>query len=350
MTHVNNYHEPRRILVSRTDRLGDSMLTLPLCGLLKERYPDAELFFLARAYTQPFVQLSTNLSRVLDWDGLAGLPPSARAQALEELNCDTIIHVFPRAPIAAAARSARIPRRIGTSRRWFHWLYCNELVPVSRRKSNLHEAQLNTLIAAKLLGPAIAAPPSLSVLAAHYALEAPPPAAALAHILDPRRFNLVVHPLNSGSAVGWPLHRAAELIALLPADQVNVIISGDTASAAILEPWMSTLARPVAKAIGLAPLSYASLLGAADGMLASSTGPMHLSAALGRRTLGLFPNAATSSNVRRWQPVGLRAEVLTPAEPCATCAQLGSACDCLKHISGEQVAAVVRRWLHERVS
>ena len=31
MTPVNSYHEPRRILVSRTDRLGDSLLTLPLC-------------------------------------------------------------------------------------------------------------------------------------------------------------------------------------------------------------------------------------------------------------------------------------------------------------------------------
>ena len=350
MTGVNSYHEPRRILVSRTDRLGDCMLTLPLCGLLKARYPAAELFFLARAYTQPFVQLSTNLTRVLDWDALAALSSSARTQAMQDLNCDTIIHVFPRAPIAAAARSAGIPRRIGTNRRWFHWLYCNELVPVSRRKSNLHEAQLNTLIAAKLLGPSIASPPPLAGLAAHYALLAPPPGAELTNILDPRRFNLVVHPLNSGSAVGWPLQRAAELIALLPAEKINVIISGDTASAAILEPWITTLSRPVAKAIGLAPLSYASLLGAADGMLASSTGPMHLSAALGRRTLGLFPNAATSSNVRRWQPVGLRAEVLTPTEPCATCERLGSACDCLKNISGEQVAAVVRRWLHERVS
>ncbi len=350
MTRVNSYQEPRRILVSRTDRLGDSMLTLPLCGLLKERYPAAELFYLARTYTQPFVQLSTNLSRVINWDELAALPTAERTRTLEALNCDTIVHVFPRAPIAAAARSAGIPRRIGTSRRWFHWLYCNELVPVSRRNSNLHEAQLNTLIAAKLLGPAIVSPPSLAVLAAHYALQAPPPAAELSHILDPGRFNLVIHPLNSGSAAGWPLQRAAELIALLPVEQVNVIISGDTASPAVLEPWISTLARPVAKAIGLAPLSYASLLGAADGMLASSTGPMHLSAALGRRTLGLFPNAATSSNVRRWQPVGLRAEVLTPAEPCTTCEQLGSACGCLKHISGEQVAAVVRRWLHERVS
>ena len=121
MTGLGTYHEPRRILVSRTDRLGDSLLTLPLCGLLKERYPSAELFFLARAYTQPFVKLSTNLARVLDWDELAALPSAARAQALQELNCDTIIHVFPRAPIAAAARSAGIPRRIGTSRRWYHF-------------------------------------------------------------------------------------------------------------------------------------------------------------------------------------------------------------------------------------
>jgi ADP-heptose:LPS heptosyltransferase len=347
---VNGTRDPQRILVSRTDRLGDSLLTLPLCGLLKERFPRAEIFFLARAYTLPFVQLSTNLAQVLDWDALAARTSFERAAELRALRCDAVVHVFPRAAIAAAAWSAGIPRRIGTSRRWFHWLFCNERPAVSRRGSVLHEAQLNVLLAANLLGRSITAPPSLAALAAHYALRAPEPSPAVNHLLDPQRFNLVIHPLNSGSAAGWPVQRAADLIKILPETEFNVIISGDAASGAILDPWIATLSRPVRRAIGLDPRSYAALLGAAGGMVASSTGPLHLSAALGTRTVGLFPNAATSTNVQRWQPVGMRAEVLTPATACDNCARLGSACDCLKNIRGEDVAAVVRRWREERVS
>ncbi len=342
--------DPRRILVSRTDRLGDSLLTLPLCGLLRERYPSAEQIFLARAYTRPFIELSANVAQVLDWDTLAAQTAVERANALRALRCDVVVHVFPQPAIAAAAWRAGIPRRIGTSRRWYHWLLCNELPAVGRRGSRLHEAQLNTLIAAKLLGPSVATPPPLSVLAEQYALHPPAQSGAVRDILDGRRFNLVIHPLNSGSAAGWPVERAAEVIAHLAEDEVNVIISGDAASREILAPWMASLARKTVPAIGLDPHSYVSLLGAADGMVASSTGPLHLSAALGTRTLGLFPNATTSANVRRWQPVGRRAEVLTPREPCATCDALGSRCDCLSKITAADVTAVVRRWLGQRAS
>ena len=47
------------------------------------------------------------------------------------------------------AKQLKIPLRIGTTNRLYHWVTCNELVKLSRKKSDLHEAQLNL----KLLSP-----------------------------------------------------------------------------------------------------------------------------------------------------------------------------------------------------
>ena len=44
-----------KIIISRTDSIGDVMLTLPLCVWLKEKYPNTELVFLGRTYTESIV-------------------------------------------------------------------------------------------------------------------------------------------------------------------------------------------------------------------------------------------------------------------------------------------------------
>lgn len=334
---------PRRILISRTDRLGDSILTLPLCGLLRERYPGAEIVFLARAYTRPFVARSRHVSDVVDWDLLGDQPAGGRAASIQTLNCDAAVLVFPRRDVAAAVHRAGIARRIGTGRRWFHWLHCTDRVWVRRKASPWHEAQLNALVAGPLLG--LTTPPALELLATQYGLDASAPDASVRELLDARRFTLVVHPLSSGSAPRWPLARFAELVAAAPEATVNVVVTGSTADQAVLRPWIAGLSRPVRGALGLEPGALMSLVAAADGLVASPTGPLHLAAALGTRALGLYPNAESSPEVRRWRPVGPRAEILTPRQPCPDCAVLGARCPCVSGIPAADVAAVLWRWV-----
>lgn len=341
---MSTHDAPRRILVSRTDRLGDSLLTLPLCGLLREHHPQAVIIFLARAYTMPFVERSRHVAEVHDWGAMQREGSLARATALRDLRCDTMVHVFPRGPIAAAAHRAGIARRVGTARRWFHWLHCTDRVWVSRRGSRWHEAQLNALVAGPLLG--LPTPPPLELLATRYGLELPAPDAPVRERLDARRFTLIVHPLSSGSAPRWPLARFAELVAAIPAD-VNVVVTGVEGDRSVLAPWMATLARPVTEAIGLDAARFMALVGAANGLIASPTGPLHLAAAAGIRALGIYPHEESSPEVRRWRPVGVRAEVVTPPRPCADCARLGAKCPCVSGIAAAGLVAVVERWLRE---
>ncbi|RYE71243.1 MAG: glycosyl transferase family 9, partial [Oxalobacteraceae bacterium] len=84
------------------------------------------------------------------------------------------------------------------------------------------------------------------------------------------------------------------------------------------------------------------LIGACDGLVACSTGPMHLSAALGRPTLGLFP-PIKPMDPGRWAPLGALAEVAVARQPCAGCTD-SATCSCMGSITPQDVAARVRAW------
>jgi ADP-heptose:LPS heptosyltransferase len=84
------------------------------------------------------------------------------------------------------------------------------------------------------------------------------------------------------------------------------------------------------------------LIGASDGLVASGTGPLHISAALGRPTLGLFP-PLKPIDPARWGALGEQARVLCVDRPCGACAD-PAACACMRAITPRQVAEVVLGW------
>src|SRR6185437_2643664 len=172
----------RKIVLSRTDNLGDVILTLPLAGLLKKQFPNAEIAFIGKKYTQAIIKSSRNIDVFLDREEVISNP-----QLLKNQQADIIIHVFPDKEIAKTAKKAGIPLRIGTSHRLFHLLYCNKLINFSRKKSALHEAQLNCKLA-QPLGIKI---PALEEISLYYGMRA---TQASPITLDKSKFNLILHP------------------------------------------------------------------------------------------------------------------------------------------------------------
>ncbi len=333
-----------RVLVSRTDRIGDVVLTLPLCGLLRETL-GATVVFLGRAYTRPVLEAADAVDEVLAWDDAA--PPAARRALVAAARADAVLHAFPRPGVAAAAWRAGVPLRVGTSRRWYHWLTCNRLEPLARRDSPWHEAQLNVRLARALL-PRV--DHALAELAPYGRLtpRVPPPP-ALAPLLAPDRFNLVVHPRSLGSAREWPLASYRALVDRLPPARFRVLVTGSADEGAAMAGWLAALpphAHDVTGRLSLAEL--VAVLAAADGVVAASTGPAHLAAAAGARTLALFP-PVRPIHPGRLAPRGPRAEVRVAPAPCAACGggAPGAACACMEAIPPAAVQARVEAWAAE---
>ena len=58
----------KRILLIRTDRIGDTVLTLPAATALKAAFPEVQIHFLARNYTEPLVRRYQDVDEVLVYE------------------------------------------------------------------------------------------------------------------------------------------------------------------------------------------------------------------------------------------------------------------------------------------
>ena len=298
----------QHILISRTDAIGDVVLTLPMAAYIKELIPGAVVSFLGRTYTQPVINTCAAVDIFINYDEIKKLPQNEQALYLKSKKIDAIIHVFPNKHVAQIAKAAGIKLRIGTTNRVFHWFTCNKLVKLSRKKSDLHEAQLN-LVLLKALGLKLV--PSLQDIIKHTSFESKTLLPdELAKKLSVDKFNLILHPKSHGSGMEWGLNNFAGLIHTLPADKYNVIITGSDKEKLLLADWIKTLPATVTDMTGKMTLpQLITFISHADGLIASGTGPLHLAAMSGINTLGLFPSVRPI-HPGRWAPVGIKAGYL----------------------------------------
>jgi|SRR5579863_2582670 len=320
-------------IISRTDAIGDVVLTLPVAGILRSLYPSARILFLGRSYTKDIITACEHIDSFLDWDEWRELPVREAAQAMASTGADCIVHVFPDKAITRVARKARIAERIGTTNRIYHWRDCNELVRLSRRNSDLHEAQLNL----RLLEPLGAKKDySLDEIGRHCGLtRLVPLPPAVEELLDPQRFNLILHPKSRGSAREWGLENYERLIGLLPRKRFKIFVSGTAAEGELLKPLLADHPELTDLTGRLTLGQLMTFISKADGLVAASTGPLHLAAALGIHALGIYP-PIRPMHPGRWAPVGPKARVFVKAEYCEDCRRTGD-CHCIREIPPDTV-------------
>ena len=140
-----------RILISRSDGLGDAICTLPIIEILHKNLLNAEIYFLGSNLSKDLLSFASNIKLFLNWDIIKLKNKFEQQKIFTELKLDVWINVFPRIELAKLAYKLKIPIRIGTSHRFYNLFYCNKRVNFSRKNSNEHEAILNL----KLLSPLI---------------------------------------------------------------------------------------------------------------------------------------------------------------------------------------------------
>jgi ADP-heptose:LPS heptosyltransferase len=331
------HKKPERIILSRTDSIGDVMLTLPMAGILKERFPQCRIIFLGKSYTKAVIETCEHVDEFIDWDELNKKSETEKTGTLKRLNADAIVHVFPRKEIARLSRAAGIPIRIGTTGRIYHWLTCNERVRFSRKRSDLHEAQLNI----KLLQPlGMDKVYSIEELVKYYGFtRINPLPQQFAALADKNKFNLILHPGSQGSAREWGIENFSSLIKLLPQDKYKLFISGTAAEGESLRTFINDHPQLNDLTGKLKLHELISFIAAADGLVAASTGPLHIAAALGKKAIGLFA-PMRPIHPGRWAPLGINAKYLVLDKNCEACRK-GLDCACIKAIQPLQVKAAL---------
>ncbi|UOQ65694.1 glycosyltransferase family 9 protein [Hymenobacter volaticus] len=334
-------------LVSRTDAIGDVVLTLPVCGRLKQLFPGCRVVLIGRTYTQAVAEACPWVDGFLNFDHLITLPKAEQIQLLQTQQAEVILHIFPNKLLAQLARQAGIAVRIGTRNRLFHWLTCNRLVALSRRRSSLHEAQLNLQLLAPLHADTLLPLPEVANLVRLQPSE--PLALQWRQMLSERtetQLNVVLHPRSRGSAREWGLAHFGTLARLLHAAGHRVFVTGTAAEGEELQEWLtehrSYLTADLTGCLTLPQLL--AFLHQADGIVAGSTGPLHLAAALGRHALGFYP-PIRPMHPGRWAPLGPHAEYLVFDRPdCQDCRHQPAACTCIKALTPVQALHHILAW------
>ena len=334
---------PHNILLVRTDRIGDVVLSMPAARFIKARLPQARVSFLTRAYNAPLAELAPDIDEVLV-DPEAGVGGLARQLAAKRFDAAVLLH--PTGRLALALWTAGIPVRAGTAYRLYSLLF-NRRVRQHRRHSLRHELEHNVDLAAQGLGLPSAGqpdypPPRLDI---PIGLAAAVTAKVGLNVEGGQRSLIVVHPGSGGSARDWPLERFAKLIDALQDEKPEFTVAvtlgpGEEALRGELEP---RLTKKPAWVTGLDLKELAALLSRAKLIIANSTGPLHIATAVGAKALGLYC-PMVPCHPKRWGPYGTGHRALMPeVELCRKCT--GAECrhyDCMEGISLEQVLSTAR--------
>ena len=331
----------RRILIVRTDRIGDVILTLPMARVLKKNSPSVRIAFLIQRYTSEIVESDPGVDQVMYYDdGRHSLPFFRLVAAIRREEFDVVFHTHPMFRLALITRLARIPVRVGTGYRWYSFLF-NRKVFEHRKDARKHELEynLNLLEAVDCPVGSDDIVPTLRV--APESLKKAGEVLAGLGIERGRRF-VLIHPGSGGSARDWSADNFGLLARRLAELQdVRVVIAGSEAEERLVRRvWELSAKRALVLAERLNLREYAALAKLASLFIANSTGPLHIAAAVGTPVIGLYPQV-TPLNATRWGPYTQKKTIFSPAgkpSDCSKCVGSGDGrCECMDSIGVEEV-------------
>jgi ADP-heptose:LPS heptosyltransferase len=144
--------------------------------------------------------------------------------------------------------------------------------------------------------------------------------------------DIVLHPYSRGSGREWPIVNFAELARLMVNDGWHPMIGGTAQDAEIFATQQHLFPAGYTNVMGADTLEqYMQRIASSAGLVASSTGPLHMASLLGQACVGLFPPKQGVNQVR-WggmSPAG--ANLQLPQDCEKTCSNHD--CDCMRALS-----------------
>ena len=311
MSQKSSFNSHKRFLLIRTDRIGDTILTLPAVTALRNNHPDAFISFLAQPYTVPLIEQYEGIDLLLSyepegrhrgWRGILKL-----SQQLRELKFDAALLFYPRLELAFALLMAKIPLRIGTGFRWYSFLL-NKRIYEHRKDCRKHESEYNLSLLESLLPDHVKQP--------EYKFKKWTPDSWWAEFS--RELNCpnyaIVHPGSGASAPNLNAEQYRLIIRLLLEKTTwTVLLTGASGEENLVNEVADDFPEErVIKAVGRFSLKQLfSVIRNSSLLITSSTGPLHLANAAGTPLLGFFCPAKPHTP-DRWGPYDQQQWVVKP--------------------------------------
>ncbi len=330
----------RRILIVRTDRIGDLLLSTPVIYALRQKYPQAYISMMVAPYAKDIVEGNPYLDEIIvyDKDGKhKSWPRSFKFSGrLKKKKFDLALILHPTNRVHLVTFLAGIPERLGYNRKFGFLL--TQKKEHTKQEGSKHEAEYNL----DLLGDlGITGNARDLFMPIRDELELWVEDLFVKQGIKNTDKILAVNPGASCPSKVWPVERFAQVAEKL-AGRYNfkiLILAGPKDM-----HLADKLAREIkVKAINLAGKTsvsqLASILKRCALFISNDSGPVHIASALGTPVISIFGRNQAGLSPQRWGPLGERSKYLHKEAGCIQC--LAHNCvkgfACLKAISVEDV-------------
>lgn len=308
--------EYKNILIARTDRLGDVVLTIPLASIIKKYLPECRITFLVRSYTKDLLVNNKFIDEVLIWNEEE--PLRNNINKFKSKNIDAVFIVNPSFKIALAFFLSGIKERISTGYRWYSFLFTKKIFE-HRKYGEKHEL-IHNVEMLKTIGINEKADFNNVQFSIQSELESEQ---KVQEFLNKRNFNnqlktIIIHPGSGGSAVDLPISLLKELVTKLAYDlSCNILLTGSKDEISLCDSLITH--KKIINCAGEFSLKeLISLISFSDIFVANSTGPLHIASAMNKYVIGFYPKVAACSETR-WGPFTEKKVIFTPPTNCSNC-------------------------------
>jgi len=309
----------QKILIVRTDRIGDVVLSIPLAEIVKKKNPDSKVTYFIRQYTRELLDGNSFIDDVIIANESDGkILFIENLNKIRSGNFDDCIVVNPTLKITLIMFLAGIKNRIGTGYRWYSVLFNNKVYE-HRKFGDKHELEYNINLLSKL---GIDNNGISKGIKFHLQVDKSS-SEKINSILTQKGFKsgdkiIIVHPGSGGSSVDLPKEKLIELTWMISnLKNVSVVITGSKSESELCKEF--EINNSVINLSGQLNLSLLkALINKASIFISNSTGPMHIAAALGVHVIGFFPKILACSQ-KRWGPYTEKKSIYVPTIDCSNC-------------------------------
>jgi lipopolysaccharide heptosyltransferase II len=338
-----------RILITRTDRLGDVVLSTPVIRFLRKKYPTAHIAMMVRPYTSDIVINNPDLNEVILYDKYheqRGLWKSIKfALALRKKRFDVGIALHPTNRVHLMLFFAGVPIRIGYDKNLGKLL--TKRVLHAKQKGLMHEADYNF----NLLKEA-----GFDVSGAdhHPYMNTGDDEKKLVDVVladqGVGRDVIVLHAGASCPSKRWSPERFAKVADSLAGDfGCDIVLVGGSDA----EKYNSLVAENMdMKVFDLTDMlrvgELAELLKRSKLLISNDSGPVHVATAVGTPVVCVFGRSDPGLSPKRWGPLGEKDIVLHKNVGCRECLAHNCQKDfaCLKAITADEVITAAKQILN----
>jgi heptosyltransferase-2 len=296
--------------VARPDRIGDVVLSTPVFHTLRESFPDSFIGAVVSPYTSSLLVGNPHLNVIITDDPVKE-NFRTKVKEIRKFRFDTALLLLPTKRLAYLLFLAGIPYRVGVG----HILY--EVITfmhgVSRKKYNplRHELDYMLDLPKKIGAEKIWTKPEIFLNADEKE--------SACKFLERKGFNtdrpiIGIHPGSGHSSPNWQIERYAELASMLAQGNIQTLVTGSSHEKNQENVLLKMVGKNIKTTFGeLSLRELASVISQLNLLVSSSTGPMHIAAALKIPTVSMFC-PLTACSPKLWGPVGNASKIILPPE------------------------------------